>query len=56
MFEGSVSQLIAVNTSQVDPATFTSYWDALDPKYRGQIVVSDIRRRARAAASRASSG
>ncbi len=38
MFEGSVSQLIAVNTSQVDPNSFTSYWDALDPKYRGKIV------------------
>ena len=44
MFEGSASQIVTVNKSQVDPNSFTSYWDMLDPKYRGKIVASDIRR------------
>jgi ABC-type Fe3+ transport system substrate-binding protein len=44
MFEGGVTQIIAVNRQQVDPTSFGSYWDALDPKYRGKIVSSDIRR------------
>ncbi|HLQ32148.1 MAG TPA: extracellular solute-binding protein, partial [Chloroflexota bacterium] len=44
MFEGAVSQLIAVNKTQVDPNSFSSYWDILDPKYKGKIVASDIRR------------
>jgi iron(III) transport system substrate-binding protein len=44
MFEGGLSTILAVNKSQVDPNGFTSYWDALDPRYRGRVVVSDIRR------------
>jgi iron(III) transport system substrate-binding protein len=44
MFEGSVSQLIAVNKSLVDPNSFTSYWDVLDPRFKGKVVASDIRR------------
>ncbi|HLQ24191.1 MAG TPA: extracellular solute-binding protein, partial [Gemmatimonadales bacterium] len=44
MFEGSASQIVTVNKSLVDPNSFTAYWDVLDPKYRGKIVASDIRR------------
>jgi iron(III) transport system substrate-binding protein len=44
MFEGGVSQLIVVNKTQVDPNSFSSYWDVLDAKYRGKIVASDIRK------------
>jgi iron(III) transport system substrate-binding protein len=44
MFEGSVSQIVAVNKNQVDPNSFTSYWDALDLRFKGKVVASDIRR------------
>jgi iron(III) transport system substrate-binding protein len=44
MFTGYVQSLAYVNTRMVDPRQFTSYWDLLNPKWKGKIVSSDIRR------------
>ena len=38
-----VKSAIAYNTELVDPAEFVSYWDLLDPKWKGQIVMRDPR-------------
>jgi ABC-type Fe3+ transport system substrate-binding protein len=39
MFEGSVSGLgIFYNTKLVDPKEFRSYWDLLNPKWKGKIA------------------
>jgi iron(III) transport system substrate-binding protein len=43
MFTGYVQTLAYVNTRMVDPRQFTSYWDLLNPKWKGKIVSSDIR-------------
>ncbi len=43
-FEGLVSAPIAYNSKLVDPKQFTSQWDILDPKWKGKIVATDIRR------------
>jgi ABC-type Fe3+ transport system substrate-binding protein len=42
MFVGVVAPL-AINTRLVDPSQFSSYWDLLDPKWKGKIVTTDIR-------------
>jgi iron(III) transport system substrate-binding protein len=42
-FEGVVNPILFVNPKLVDPASFKSYWDLLDPKWKGKIVSSDIR-------------
>jgi ABC-type Fe3+ transport system substrate-binding protein len=44
MFQGSVQAFVAVNTRLVDPAQLTSYWDLLDPRWKGKIVATDVRR------------
>src|SRR5712692_8765096 len=44
MFQGSLQSPVAYNTQMVDPSQFKSYWDLLDPRWRGKIVATDIRR------------
>jgi len=44
MFQGSVQSAVAYNTQLVDPSQFKSYWDLLDPKWKGKMVATDIRR------------
>ncbi|HWP56979.1 MAG TPA: extracellular solute-binding protein [Candidatus Acidoferrales bacterium] len=35
--------LVAYNTQLVNPAEFKSYWDLLNPKWKGKIAVFDLR-------------
>jgi ABC-type Fe3+ transport system substrate-binding protein len=43
LFGGAVTGAdIAVNTKVFDPKEITSYWDLLQPKYHGKIVMHDI--------------
>jgi iron(III) transport system substrate-binding protein len=44
MFQGGVNNVVSYNTTMASPADFTSYWDLLQPKWRGKIVATDIRR------------
>jgi len=44
MFQGSVSNIIGINTNLVKDGEITSYWDILDPKWKGKIVSGDVRR------------
>jgi len=44
MFLGYVQTMGAVNTKLANPREFTSYWDFLNPKWKGKIVAHDIRR------------
>lgn len=44
MFQGGVNNIVSYNTKQADPSAFSSYWDLLDPKWKGKIVGTDIRR------------
>jgi ABC-type Fe3+ transport system substrate-binding protein len=40
MFEGNLSSVgLFYNTKLVNPAEFRSYWDALDPKWKGKIAL-----------------
>jgi iron(III) transport system substrate-binding protein len=40
MYEGSVAGVgLHYNTNLVDPKTFKSYWDLLDPKWKGKILL-----------------
>jgi iron(III) transport system substrate-binding protein len=43
-FVGMVQSSVTVNTEQVDPRRFTSYWELLDPQWKGKMVVTDVRR------------
>lgn len=43
MFEGGLSNIIAVNTDLVKDGEITSYWDLLEPKWKGKIVAGDVR-------------
>jgi len=43
MFEGGLSNIIAVNTNLVKDGEIASYWDLLDPKWKGKIVAGDVR-------------
>lgn len=43
LFQGSVQSPVSYNTQLVDPKEFTSYWDLLNPKWKGRIVATDIR-------------
>ena len=44
IFEGSVSTTgLAVNTKLMNPNEITSYWDLLQPKWKGKILVMDPR-------------
>jgi iron(III) transport system substrate-binding protein len=42
-FQGSVQLIVAYNKNLVDPAQFHSYWDLLDPKWKGKMVATDVR-------------
>jgi iron(III) transport system substrate-binding protein len=42
-FQGILITPVYVNTALVKPTEFTSYWDLLDPKWKGKIVSNDIR-------------
>jgi iron(III) transport system substrate-binding protein len=41
MFEGSVGGEVLYNKNLVNPDEFKSYWDLLQPKWRGKIVAMD---------------
>ena len=41
--DGGFSTTVAYNTDAVDPAEFTSYYDLLDPKWKGRIIARDPR-------------
>jgi ABC-type Fe3+ transport system substrate-binding protein len=43
MFQGSVNSIVSYNTQQVDPAPLRSYWDLLDPRWKGKMVATDVR-------------
>jgi iron(III) transport system substrate-binding protein len=44
VYFGNVARLASHNTKLVKPGEFKSYWDFLNPKWRGKIVARDIRR------------
>ena len=41
VFEGVVRSDMAYNTTHVDPKEFSSYWDLLQPKWKGKIAAMD---------------
>ncbi|MBM2812887.1 MAG: ABC-type Fe3+ transport system periplasmic component [Chloroflexi bacterium] len=43
LFQGTVQSIVSYNTSMVDPSEFRSYWDLLNPKWKGRIISTDIR-------------
>jgi iron(III) transport system substrate-binding protein len=43
VFIGIVEPPVSYNTQLVDPSQLTSYWQLLDPRWRGKIVASDVR-------------
>ncbi len=43
MFVGGVQGVVFVNTKMVDAGVFKSYWDVLDPKWKGKIASTDVR-------------
>jgi iron(III) transport system substrate-binding protein len=43
-FVGFVNIIGFYNKTMVDPAGFTSYYDFLDPRWKGRIVATDVRR------------
>lgn len=47
----SPAYIIAINTNLVKPAEIQSYWDLLDPKWKGKIVARSPARRGAAASS-----
>jgi iron(III) transport system substrate-binding protein len=42
-FQGLLATPLFVNPTLVSPSEFTSYWDLLNPKWKGKIASSDIR-------------
>jgi iron(III) transport system substrate-binding protein len=42
-FQGLLATPVFVNPTLVNPNEFTSYWDFVNPKWKGKIVSSDIR-------------
>jgi len=42
-FEGDVNVTVTINTDMIDPSGFTSYFDLLDPKWKGKMCCSDVR-------------
>lgn len=43
LMRGEFLSLLAVNTKLADPAGFRSYWDIVDPKWKGKMVMQDVR-------------
>jgi len=43
LMRGEFLSLLAVNTKLADPASFHSYWDIVDPKWKGKLVMQDVR-------------
>jgi ABC-type Fe3+ transport system substrate-binding protein len=43
LMRGEFLSMLAVNTKLADPAGFRSYWDIVDPKWKGKIVMQDVR-------------
>ncbi len=43
-FAGQVTTIASFNRDQVDPSQFRSYQDFLDPRWKGKIVATDVRR------------
>jgi len=41
--DGGYSTTVSYNTKSVDPSEITSYWDLLDPKWKGKIIARDPR-------------
>ena len=41
VYVGAPLFLVGYNTKSVNPSNFKSYWDLLDPKWKGKIVVFD---------------
>jgi iron(III) transport system substrate-binding protein len=41
VFEGSVRSDVAYNMKQVEPKEFRSYWDFVNPKWKGKMVAMD---------------
>lgn len=41
VYVGAPLFLVGYNTQQVSPSSFKSYWDILDPKWKGKIVAFD---------------
>jgi iron(III) transport system substrate-binding protein len=41
VFVGNVSQYVSYHTKLVDPVEFRSYWDFLQPKWKGKILSRD---------------
>jgi ABC-type Fe3+ transport system substrate-binding protein len=42
-FQGNVQLIVAYNKNLVDPTQFHSYWDLLDPQWKGKMVATDVR-------------
>jgi iron(III) transport system substrate-binding protein len=42
-FQGLQAAAVFVNPTLVSPTEFTSYWDLLDPRWKGKIASSEIR-------------
>jgi ABC-type Fe3+ transport system substrate-binding protein len=42
-FQGNVQLIVTYNKQLVDPSQFRSYWDLLDPKWKGKMVATDVR-------------
>ena len=43
IYLGNVARIGSYNTRLVNPDQFKSYWDFLDPKFKGKIIARDIR-------------
>jgi iron(III) transport system substrate-binding protein len=43
LMRGEFLSLLAVNTKLADPTSFRTYWDIVDPKWKGKIVMQDVR-------------
>ncbi|MBM2810342.1 MAG: ABC-type Fe3+ transport system periplasmic component [Chloroflexi bacterium] len=42
MYQGTIQPIVEYNTAMVPAGTFKSYWDLLDPRWKGRIVVADV--------------
>jgi iron(III) transport system substrate-binding protein len=43
LMRGEYLSFLAVNTKFADPSAFRSYWEVLDPKWKGKIAMQDVR-------------